>query len=71
MARRPSFAGGISGPRSSKRERGEALTLELRMEQTEYEPEQFSALMYRDLEYVVPVFSSGKLLCTGLIQAVA
>lgn len=36
------------------------------MEQTEYEPEQFPAQMYRDSEYVVLVFSSGKLLCTGL-----
>lgn len=44
----------------------EALILELGMEQTEYEPEQFPALMYRDSEYVVLVFSSGKLLCTGL-----
>lgn len=44
----------------------EALTLELGMERTEYEPEQFPALMYRDPEYVVLVFSSGKLLCTGL-----
>ena len=44
----------------------EALVLELGMEQTEYEPEQFPALMYRDSEYVVLVFSSGKLLCTGL-----
>ena len=44
----------------------EALTLELGMERTEYEPEQFPALMYRGPEYVVLVFSSGKLLCTGL-----
>lgn len=43
-----------------------ALVLELGMEQTEYEPEQFPALMYRDSEYVVLVFASGKLLCTGL-----
>jgi transcription initiation factor TFIID TATA-box-binding protein len=44
----------------------EALTLELGMEQTEYEPEQFPALMYRGSEYVILVFASGKLLCTGL-----
>lgn len=44
----------------------EALTLELGMEQTEYEPEQFPALMYREEDYVVLVFASGKLLCTGL-----
>ena len=46
----------------------EALMLELGMERTEYEPEQFPALMYRDSEYVVLVFSSGKLLCTGLTE---
>nr|WP_277347982.1 TATA-box-binding protein [Haloarcula argentinensis] len=44
----------------------EALTVELGMEQTEYEPEQFPALMYRDSDAVILVFSSGKLLCTGL-----
>ena len=46
----------------------EELMLKLGMEQTEYEPEQFPALMYRDSEYVVLVFSSGKLLCTGLTE---
>jgi transcription initiation factor TFIID TATA-box-binding protein len=51
----------------------EVLMLELGLEQTEYEPEQFPALMYRDSEYVVLVFSSGKLLCTGLtdIQSIS
>lgn len=44
----------------------EALTIELGMERTEYEPEQFPALMYSDSDYVVLVFSNGKLLCTGL-----
>lgn len=44
----------------------EALTLELDMERTEYEPEQFPGLMYRDSEYVLLVFASGKLVCTGL-----
>jgi len=44
----------------------EALVLELGMERTEYEPEQFPALMYRETDYVVLVFASGKLLCTGL-----
>lgn len=44
----------------------ETLALKLGMERTEYEPEQFPALMYRDSDYVVLVFSSGKLLCTGL-----
>ena len=44
----------------------EALTIELGMERTEYEPEQFPALMYHETDYVVLVFASGKLLCTGL-----
>lgn len=44
----------------------EALTIELGMERTEYEPEQFPALMYRDSESVMLIFSSGKFLCTGL-----
>jgi transcription initiation factor TFIID TATA-box-binding protein len=44
----------------------ETMTLELGMEQTEYEPEQFPALMYREEDYVMLVFSSGKLLYTGL-----
>jgi len=44
----------------------EALTLELGMEHAEYEPEQFPAFMYREEDYVMLVFASGKLLCTGL-----
>ncbi len=44
----------------------EALTVELGLDQVEYEPEQFPALMYRDINYVILVFSTGKLLCTGL-----
>ncbi len=44
----------------------EALMIGLGMERTEYEPEQFPALMYRDSTYVVLVCSSGRLLCTGL-----
>lgn len=44
----------------------EKLMIDLGMERTEYEPEQFPALMYRESDYVVLVFSSGKLLCTGL-----
>lgn len=51
----------------------EALALELGMEQTEYEPEQFPALIYRNSDSVILVFSSGKILCTGLtdLQAVS
>jgi transcription initiation factor TFIID TATA-box-binding protein len=46
----------------------EALALQLGLERVEYEPEQFPALIYRDSDSnaVILVFSSGKLLCTGL-----
>lgn len=44
----------------------ELLTLELEIDTVEYEPEQFPALMYRGPDYVILVFASGKLLCTGL-----
>ena len=36
------------------------------MEQTEYEPEQFPALIYRREDAVLLIFSSGKIVCTGL-----
>lgn len=46
----------------------EALSLQLGLEHVEYEPEQFPALIYRESESdaVILIFSSGKLLCTGL-----
>lgn len=44
----------------------EALALELGIERTEYEPEQFPALIYRGSDFVVIIFSSGNMLCTGL-----
>jgi transcription initiation factor TFIID TATA-box-binding protein len=44
----------------------EILTVELGLENVEYEPEQFPALIYRGSDHVILVFSSGKLLCTGL-----
>lgn len=44
------------------------LTLKLGMDAVEYEPEQFPALMYRRDGYVILVFSSGKILCTGLTE---
>ncbi|MDL0144531.1 TATA-box-binding protein [Halobacterium salinarum] len=44
----------------------EAIAIELGLEQTEYEPEQFPALIYRGGESVILVFASGKLVCTGL-----
>lgn len=46
----------------------EALSLELGLEQTEYEPEGFPGLVYHGSDYVVLVFESGKLLCTGLTE---
>ena len=44
----------------------EQLAIKLGMESVEYEPEQFPALMHRGADHVMLVFSSGKLLCTGL-----
>lgn len=44
----------------------ETLSLELGLESIEYEPEQFPGLVYRGSNYVILVFASGKLLCTGL-----
>ncbi len=44
----------------------ETIAIGLGLEQTEYEPEQFPALIYRGGESVILVFSSGKLVCTGL-----
>lgn len=44
----------------------EVLAVELGLGSVEYEPEQFPALIYRGSDHVMLVFSSGKLLCTGL-----
>lgn len=44
----------------------EILAVKLGLENTEYEPEQFPALMYRASDHVMLIFSSGKFLCTGL-----
>lgn len=44
----------------------EGIVVGLGFEQTEYEPEQFPALIYRGGESVMLLFSSGKLVCTGL-----
>lgn len=44
----------------------ELLNIELGLENTEYEPEQFPGLIYRSPDYVVLVFSTGKLLFTGI-----
>jgi len=44
----------------------EALAIGLGLEQTEYEPEQFPALIYRGGESVILIFASGKIVCTGL-----
>ena len=43
----------------------ETLAVGLGLEQAEYEPEQFPALIYRGGASVILVFSSGKLVCTG------
>ncbi len=44
----------------------EAVAVGLGLEQTEYEPEQFPALIYRNKKAVILIFASGKLICTGL-----
>ena len=44
----------------------EAIAIGLGLGQTEYEPEQFPALIYRGGDSVLLVFSSGKVVCTGL-----
>ena len=44
----------------------EAIAIGLGLEQTEYEPEQFPALIYRGGESALLVFSSGKIVCMGL-----
>lgn len=44
----------------------EAIAIGLGLERTEYEPEQFPALIYRGHESVILIFASGKVVCTGL-----
>ena len=44
----------------------EAIAIGLGLERTEYEPEQFPALIYRGDSSVILIFSSGKIVCTGL-----
>jgi transcription initiation factor TFIID TATA-box-binding protein len=44
----------------------EVLAVELGLERTEYEPEQFPALIYRKERAVILLFANGKLICTGL-----
>ena len=46
----------------------EILAVKLGFDRVEYEPEQFPALVYRGTDYVMLVFASGKLLCTGLTE---
>ena len=44
----------------------ELLAVHLGMESVEYEPEQFPALLFRGSDYTILLFSSGKVVCTGL-----
>ena len=48
----------------------ERLVLKLGLEQTEYEPEQFPALIYRppELDVTLLVFSSGKIIIGGTMS---
>jgi transcription initiation factor TFIID TATA-box-binding protein len=43
----------------------ESLMIHLGMEDTEYEPEQFPGLIYREAGYVTLIFASGKFLTEG------
>ena len=44
----------------------EILAIHLGMESIEYEPEQFPALLFRGTDHTILLFSSGKMVCTGL-----
>jgi transcription initiation factor TFIID TATA-box-binding protein len=44
----------------------ETIAIELGLEHTEYEPEQFPAVIYRSEDAVLLIFASGKIVCTGL-----
>ena len=44
----------------------ETIAIGLGLERTEYEPEQFPALIYRGEDDVHLIFASGKIVCTGL-----
>lgn len=46
----------------------ESIAIGLGLERTEYEPEQFPALIYRGEDSVILIFSSGKIVCTGLTE---
>jgi transcription initiation factor TFIID TATA-box-binding protein len=43
-----------------------AIAIGLGLEQTEYEPELFPAVIYRGGESVILIFASGEIVCTGL-----
>lgn len=44
----------------------ELLAVQLGIESVEYEPEQFPALLFRGSDHTILLFSSGKIVCTGL-----
>jgi transcription initiation factor TFIID TATA-box-binding protein len=44
----------------------ETIAIELGLKHTEYEPEQFPALIYRSENAVFLIFASGKIVCTGV-----
>ena len=46
----------------------EILAVHLGMESVEYEPEQFPALLFRGSDHTILLFSSGKVVCTGLTE---
>jgi transcription initiation factor TFIID TATA-box-binding protein len=46
----------------------ESIAIGLGLEDTEYEPEQFPAVIYRSENAVFLIFASGKIVCTGIAE---
>lgn len=46
----------------------EAIAVGLGLENTEYEPEQFPAVIYRGEDTIFLIFASGKIVCTGIAE---
>ena len=46
----------------------ETIVIELGLKHTEYEPEQFPAIIYRSENAVILIFASGKIVCTGAAE---
>jgi transcription initiation factor TFIID TATA-box-binding protein len=44
----------------------ETVSIGFGLDKTEYEPEQFPGLIYRNGDVIVLIFANGKIVCTGL-----